>query len=348
MLELAGKGIIYVFSLYMNTGGPRTLHQLANYLIETGKKVYIVYFDTERIISNKRELYGWNKVPISDHIIDSSENVLVVPEVATSFLRKYQKVKKVIYWLSLDYYLRKNVQICAKQKITMWNLPFFLYPGIYLYYFMTIRDKVSKIDEDIFRYYHMYNCLYVKEYLANSGVAADRMHYLCGPIQDKYFKYDKDIIYEKEKIIAVGFNRAKTNTYFVRKVIRCIKKKREDILVIPVAKMSSNDVVKLFKKSMLYIDFGVFPGPERQPREAVTLYCNLLISNCGAGANYNDYPIPDKYKLNLNSIRTEDIANIAIDMVDEYYKEMSDFETIREKVRKQQKQFEADANEIFE
>ena len=56
-------------------------------------------------------------------------------------------------------------------------------------------------------------------------------------------------------------------------------------------------MLDLFRHSKLFIDFGVFSGRERMPREAVSCGCCIVTSNKGTARDYKDNSIPDKYKI---------------------------------------------------
>ena len=42
--------------------------------------------------------------------------------------------------------------------------------------------------------------------------------------------------------------------------------------------MSANQVINIFKRTKIYIDFGYHPGKDKMPREAV-LFNNCVITN---------------------------------------------------------------------
>lgn len=75
----------------------------------------------------------------------------------------------------------------------------------------------------------------------------------------------------------------------------------------PLSGYTRNELIGLFQKSKLYIDFGVFSGRERLPREAVMCGCCILTSKSGTAGYYEDNPIPNEYKV-------EDV-NTALDMI---------------------------------
>ena len=56
MIEIKQYKKIYITSIYEKTGGPKTLHQLAEFLVNQGVDVYMVYFENVGEFVSKDEL----------------------------------------------------------------------------------------------------------------------------------------------------------------------------------------------------------------------------------------------------------------------------------------------------
>ena len=76
----------------------------------------------------------------------------------------------------------------------------------------------------------------------------------------------------------------------------------------PLEGYTRQELIEIFKHSKLYIDFGVFSGRERLPREAVMCGCCILTSKLATAGYFKDNSIPDEYKL--------DNIDRAIQMID--------------------------------
>lgn len=178
------------------TGGTESLHQLAYELKKLHSKVFIHYINSQELtIPIKFEKY---KIPISKEIVDSEENLLIVPETNTEYLNKVKVIQKCIWWLSLDYYIRQlprnaTYYFCKKHK-----LPLYLTPLV-----TQLLRIAGKLKTNIYSFndynrpvFHLYNCEYVRGFLEGQGVSDENMMYLCGPIGDEYFerKIEKNII----------------------------------------------------------------------------------------------------------------------------------------------------------
>lgn len=311
------------------SGGSESLHQFASQLNKYGAEARMFYLKSdETSIPEKFQKYGLQS---DDRIEDSSENVIVVPETETQFLHKYKHAKKSIWWLSLDSYYGYTSIEGILRSAQRHNIPKFLYflyfPVIYVkkkctpHYF-----RFSKKDQGIL---HMYNCEYVKEYLKKRGISNDNLLYMCGPIRDEYFNAT---VSQKENIIAYN---PKKNYEFTKKVITAISKERDDISFVAIEKMTPPQIVELLAKCKVYIDFGQFPGPERIPREAVTMYCNITTSRYGSTRNKIDVPIPAKYKIAAKRKNIPHICETVYELFDNYEKHISEYDDYRTKVVRQ-------------
>lgn len=76
----------------------------------------------------------------------------------------------------------------------------------------------------------------------------------------------------------------------------------------PLEGYTRQELIEIFQHSKLYIDFGVFSGRERLPREAVMCGCCILTSKLGTAGYFKDNAIPDEYKI--------DTIDRAIQMID--------------------------------
>ena len=326
------------------TGGTESLHQLVSKLNELGKQAKIYYIDEPgAIVPEKFKKYQVESV---DVIEDSSDNWLIVPETRVEFLKKFYQIKKSIWWLSLDFYLKKypiyrTLEVCRRKSI-----PKIFFPIVWIFLLVTKRFnfehlRINQMENNIL---HLYNCEYVHEYLKEHRIDEKMMIYLCGPISDDYFENSAEQM-ERENIIL--YNPAK-NFKFTERVIRALKKNRDDIEIYPIKNMTSEEIINLMKKSKVYMDFGIFPGPERIPREAVVLGCNIITSRNGSAANKKDVLIDDKYKFKAVKGNIRNIVNMISDLMEQYEKHYPEYEDYRKKVIDQKKLFDENVSLIVQ
>lgn len=327
---------VYIVCPYGKTGGPRSLHQLGNKLINEGLDVYMYYGYRGRKVNVTQPLYPDSKMKIADTIEDKKENIIIVPESDTSWLLNLHSIKKVIWWLSLDFYLGNNTWYFARSMTkNLGEFPLYVVLKFLKINFNNWRQnlnrkylKPDKLDE----VYHLYNSEYVKHYLKMNNVKDSRMEYLCGPI-DWHPVNKEEIINNKKNIIA--YNPAKMNRKIFKKVKKYIEKISPSYVLVPIQNMNHNQVLDILKNAKVYLDLGYFPGPERMPREAVMQYCNIVTSNIGSAQNNVDVPILQKYKFSMDSDNVKDIGNQVIDMCKNYSKYIIDFDKYRDLVKYQ-------------
>lgn len=309
------------------SGGGETLHQLVNIICELGEKAYIYNFEKKNTLKNVQKFQKYH-VSYITKIEDNSENLLIVPETYTFLLKKYKKIQKVIWWLSLDFYLNTLPIYKVKSTLQRYHLSQIFLPLVFG--FTIIKHPLSTFtfkfkEKNIF---HFYNCEYVKNFLIENNVSIDKMLYLCGPLRDEYFN-DKITEIEKENIIAYN---PKKGIKFTEKLINAINTSNINVSIVAIENMHPYEIVQLLKKSKLYIDFGEFPGPERLPREAVMMNCAIITSRNGsAGNNQKDVPIPLKYKIDAKEENIAKIIELIKDILENYEDYKADYTEYRKK-----------------
>lgn len=312
-----------------SSGGPESLQQLAYILRLYNYESFIYYIDNPNgNTSEKFEKYN-NKIVTK--IEDSNKNVLIVPESYTEFLNDFKKIKKVIWWLSLDFYLNNRWVNRTKLFCKVHNLPIIMFPVVFFYLFITKKFKRHiyhhKKNDNVF---HLYNCEYVNAYLDKIGVKKADKLYLCGPLSDEYFNHECTM--QRKNIVLYN---PKKGIDFTKKIIS----QARDIKFIAIENMTPKEIRNLMLISKVYIDFGYFPGPERIPREAVISGCNILTSNEGSARNTSDIPIPKKYKFDKKEENIQLIIKYITAMLNNYDDYYNDFNVYRKKVYDQKQLF---------
>lgn len=324
-------------------GGIESLHQMASACSELGYETYVFYFKAKGSKKQKR-INTKYKINCSNIVEDKSTNLIVVPETYTYILRKYKNIKKCIWFLSLDYYLKSDPIYNAKINAINRGLPIVLLPlyVIFISLFTRSTFKSVCIQKEKVPYY-LYNCEYANNYIRKVCKYSYYSHYLCGPIDDVYF--NKDIKINKERIVA--YNPKKCNQY-THQLIAFIHDRHPEISFIPIINMSTTAVRELLAKTSVYLDLGRFPGPERLPREAVMMKCNIITSTLGsAGDNDLDVPIDESFKFELTNSNMSSIQNLIIDMIENYSKYVAYFDKYREKVCAQKEFFKKDLDDFL-
>ena len=217
-------------------------------------------------------------------------------------MKNFKKTKKFIVWASVDNYLGnkdtnsffKNLK--NKIKYTL---------GI---------NKVSIYQmKDI---YHIaqsyYSILFLKKFNYKS-------HYTGDYLNESFFHNRKDNF---KRINRVLYNPAKGIDFINR-----LKKKYPEINFTPLINLTQPEMVNLFRSSKVYVDFGLHPGRDRIPREALINGCCIITSKFGSAFNKFDIPIDEKFKIDLNNtINFEsNVSNLIFNFFDNYDNEILKF-----------------------
>lgn len=314
------------------SGGSETLHQAAELLLSMGKEVSVYYVQPHTTEVPQR--FKEYNIQVADDIVDSADNIIIVPEVFTYLLKKYKKIRKCIWWLSLDFYLETEPVSRIKQGMKKYHWPKILFPVAFIG--LLAKGKIHTYRyhfEDNGIYFHMYNCEYVHRYIIKQGVPEERTLYLCGPLNQSFFKKAEKLKNKKrENIILYNPKKGKV---FTDKLIEQARIQKLDAEFKPIQGMAPDQIIDLMVRSKIYMDFGNFPGPERIPREAVTMGCNIITSRNGSAANDVDVPIPDEMKFEDKEENIPIIIDKLRDMLKNYEVYYPYYDEYRRKAVKQ-------------
>lgn len=238
------------------TGGPDAMHQLVDMMRRCGLNAFMHYLPS--IPDPTRLEYAQYDAPYARRIEDRPENLMIVPEVMTSVLRKYDTIQKAVWWLSADNHLKLN-----EEKRFNWQ---------------TDAGRVQV---------HFAQSAYARHFLKNHGVSKPVM--LIEYLHERYMT-----IRPGEKRDQVAYF-AKKNAGVIERLIKSAPDIHW-VPIKSAQEMSPQEVQKILNTSKVYVDFGPHPGRDRMPREAAMQGACILIGNRGAAAHEEDYPLPDNYK----------------------------------------------------
>lgn len=356
MIPITKDSKIYICSPYNNTGGPKSLHQLASKLAKISYNVYIVYEYEGHFFKEKEALYDFPglKIASGEEIEDTKDNVIIVPEASTAILGKLKRIQKIIWWLSKDYYQKYNLWESSKQYLEKRQLSKVLTPIVCIGKIVKKPNSIKMITRadsikvsDFPKVYHLYNCEYVKNFLISNCVPKEQTYYLCGPLENSFLRLNYNAI-KRYKKNYVTYNPAKVDKEFLRRVEKYVYTQDKDIRFVPIQNMTRKQVFNTLRGAKLYVDFGSFPGPERMPREAVSLYCNIITSKKGSAANNVDVPIPQENKFDMIDANVLKIGQLMLQMINNYENYVSQGDQYREKVYEQIETFDQQISNIFD
>lgn len=314
------------------SGGTETLHQAAKLLASMGEDVGMYYVQPHTMEIPQR--FKDYNVEAVDNILDIKYNIIIVPEVFTYLLNKYKKIRKCIWWLSLDFYLKTEPISLVNWRMKVHRLPKILFPISFIVLIAKGNIHTYRYHfEDDGAYFQTYNCEYAHRYIIEHGVPEERTLYLCGPLNQSFFKKAEELKGEKRENIII-YN-PKKGKMFTDKLIEQARIQMLGAEFKPIQDMTPDQVADLMARAKIYIDFGDFPGPERIPREAVTMGCNIITSRNGSAANDVDVPIPEEMKFEDKEENIPVIIDKLRDMLENYEEYYPYYDDYRKKVANQ-------------
>lgn len=320
------------------TGGLEALHQLGRNIInELGVQAFMYYLPLNHPDPVHKEYKNYN-VPIAYEIEDSEKNILIVPEVTFGInsLKNYKNIKKAVWWLSVDnfygsiYSLQKEFLLLSDRIIKN--------QSVLLNDLFEVSMNQYNNTANLFQLFTEGANLLLNKALNSADFNLCQSHYSLRHLESKGFnnlEYFTDYITEdflkiriSEDDLAKKENIAVYNpkgSDFSEK----IKKYARDITFVPIANMNKTDVIEMFLKAKVHINFGSHPGKDRITREAAHLGCCVITGRKGGAAYYEDVPIPDGYKFEDIEENIPHIINKIKKCFDNYNEEYKNFEFYR-------------------
>ena len=325
MLKIKENTVVYVACPgRLKTGGPELLHQLVYKLNKLGVNAQMYYYKPNQKNPVPVEFEKYNN-KYTNKIVDNENNVLIIPETRTEMLYRYKNIRKVIWWLSIDNFYKRNRERMENKfrKIRK--------------FFGLFRLYNFEKDSSIF---HFCQCYYAVEHLKEKGIT-ENIAYLSDYLNSAFIeKQDNKMV---EKINAVMYNPLK-GVEFTKKIIE----NAEDIEFKPIRNMTTVQVAEALNKNKVYIDFGEHPGKDRIPREAAISGCCIITGKKGSAGNNKDIFIPEEFKIEDKDENINKIILKIRECINNYEVENKKFEEYREKIRNEEKIFEEDIKTIFE
>jgi hypothetical protein len=279
--------------------------------------------------------YAKYNVLVADEVEDNAENILIVPEAFLRFIPEFKNIQICIWWMSVDNAFKTNATFTEafnfnkglKNKLrVLRNIRHYSHDFSY-------NDLLR--DKD--RYIHFYQCKYIEHFLYSSGFAT--VLPLTDYINPQIIS-SVDTSVKKENVVL--YNPKKGIEYTKRIIDSC-----PNVKFIPLTGFTREQLNHLFDTAKLYIDFGLFPGKDRLPREAAIHNCCLITGKFGASSFFEDLPIPSSYKFDINNVRYEAIKAKIMSIFATYEKSIDDFCYLRSKILTEKETFFNEIENIF-
>ncbi len=326
------QSVIYVVCPANNkTGGTELLHQLVYQLNQIGRNAFITYYlegnsDKNNPTPEEFKKYVNGHCFVKD-VKDSEENILVLPEVCIGKHKKFKKIQKCVWWLSVDNY---GVTLGKLNRLKRYGMKSFLKHLVLNDY--SNESDFHKIDVHLFQSY------FAADFILSKGIKKENTFYLSDYINDIYITdFDSNL---KEDIVIYN---PKKGYEFTQKLIKAAP----DIKWVPIQNMTNLQVQDLMRRAKIYIDFGNHPGKDRIPREAAMSGCCVITNKRGSAAYKEDVPIDSKFKFEDVDDNISNIIKTIRNCMDDYKKIIDEFKEYRTFIRGEKSKFQDDVKKIF-
>jgi hypothetical protein len=290
--------MIYIACLpYFATGGTELLHQFCAELIKQGGEACILYHKAKN--DPVAERFKKYKVPYITDVNKLNEtDILVVPEVLTDLLYEWSGGRKVIWWLSVDFFFKSR------------------YSKRNLYRKYILGKKFYNFDDG--NVVHYVQSRYANDFLLKRKIQPKG--YLSDYLGEEFIKDAVKVSNEKFNRNPIVLYNPKKGLKFTEKIIDLCP----DIKFRAIENMSPAEVSSLMQTSVLYIDFGNHPGKDRIPREAAISGCCLIVGKQGSAVNSEDISIHESLKFDIGNQSLREAAERIRDVIVNpgYYNEL--------------------------
>lgn len=302
------------------SGGPEALHQLVHHLREMKKDAAICYLPSGGIYETP-EPYRHYDVPQRGWS-DKRDEVVVVPETGTPYLRIIKKATPYVWWLSVDNYFYEHRLSWKKYPID-WILSLIL-GG---------RKTIKSMRHIVHLAQSEYAVQFLNRYGINSLLLTD---YLASQHLTERTAFEP-----RQNIVAYNPQKGK-------RVNNLLRASLPDIDFFPIEKMNNDEVVRLLSSAKVYMDFGDHPGKDRIPREAAMAGCCVITGRRGSASNSNDVRIPETYKLSDTPAELPlSFRALVTSIFTKFDQHRLDFEGYRASIREEQRNFREQVHHIF-
>ncbi|MCB2357868.1 hypothetical protein [Clostridium estertheticum] len=321
------------------TGGTELLHQLAFQLNELDVCCYMFYYNaTDNTPMNVAfKQYNAKYVTGIDSKDNNEENLMIVPEVKTSLIYKYSKMKSVIWWLSVDNYISAIYDKLGISKQILKNI------GRKLCGRKIVNIKLIEKTKHAFsfakqdaRIFHLCQSYYAMDFLEKQNVT--NKQYLSDYINQIYLTNSLNL--KKENIVLYNPKKGAKFT----EIIRNSSKK---LNWVPLVNLSNEEVKELLYRSKVYIDFGNHPGKDRFPREAAACGCCIITGKLGSAKFEEDIPIPGEFKFEDNISEISSIVSKINICLTDYENQVKKIKNYRDYISGEKETFKNDVKRIF-
>lgn len=300
------------------TGGTELLHQFSKCLRDRSTECYMIYLGDSDLECPTPEIFLKYDVKYVSQYIDANDSVLVLPESQAHLADICKKGVVMLWWLSVDNYIRAYEDEIIEKGMDVHNL---------------------KSRENVI---HFVQSQYAKEFL-KCELEIDTAYSLKDYINDDIVKFASTYGDKLERYNYCLYNPQKGYQNIEPIIQRC----RADITWVPLRGFKPQEMAALMCSSKVYIDFGGHPGKDRIPREAGVCGCCVITNRQGSAAYGEDVNIPEKYKIG-DMTDIEATLNAIYDCIDSYEERQREYNSYKDIIMQEKQEFEEEVDECLE
>ena len=306
----------------VRTDGVELCHRLCSWLVRLKVDVNLVYVPVSKDFNPDNPVHPTYKpfrTPYTYEVEDLTQNILIVPETLTTFLYTMKKIRRVIWWLSVDNLFRDIALKAVNHFDNILSSP------------MAKFFCFQKYDEDI---EHWTQSEYAKLFLKVNKVPDEKIYDIGDYISPTLIKLH-DSVDPKRKKNTIVFNAA-TSSKIMPKLASSIPK----VNWLALQDSQAVDAPKLLADAKIYVDFGDFATKDMMPRRAAILGCVLVTGRKGAAANDVDINIPSEFKFYDTEENLPQIKKKIREILADYETAYSQQKNFLDKIIDEQKNFQ--------
>lgn len=298
------------------SGGPELAHQLCNAVNHLSdikaQMCYVTTVKPYRLAVDipapaPYEIYSTTHVT-DISMVNNEESIVVVPEGLTPSMQMIPRAKKILWWMSVDNYIKS-----------------------------TYEGNLQYIKENT--YLHLFQSYYSIDYVNKKMPGVDGL-FLSDYINEAHGKF----IYPAE----FRHNIALYNPAKGYDDLKPLIEKADWLDWVPLANMEVERVVLMMQAGKIYVDFGEHPGKDRIPREAASNGCVVITNRKGSAAFEKDVPIPEQFKFEDPASSLDEIDKLMHKICDDFKDYQDMFAGYRDFIKKEKEEFDKDVIKLVE
>ncbi len=244
-------------------------HQLCSQIARLGVEAIMVYLPAGSSNISVEEFYRKFHLPYDTGVEDSAKNILIVPEVASTFLYFTKQTRRVLWWVNVDSFFRDIGMRIVNQFDKILTKPM---PRLFSF---------NRFDDDI---EHWAQSEYARQFLKLNGVAEEKIYDVTDFLDRDFLDAAPDFAAKKD-LVAFKPVQIRDFTDVVRKLSPNIE-----------WRAVKNLTPENFVDAKVYVDFGDHASCDKLTRAAAISGCVVITGKRGAASNDADINIPAEFK----------------------------------------------------